>query len=49
MGKNKKEDDTCLRKKNRRKAKQCYPLIISADGIGTVFPVKLKLQGKSIE
>ena len=34
-------------KKNSTKTKQCYHDMISADGKGTLFIVKLKLQGTS--
>ena len=47
MGKRKKENDTYSRKKNSTKTKQCYHDMISADGKGTLFTVKLKLQGTS--
>ena len=40
MGKRKKEDDTLLTKKRRSGKKH-----VSVNGKGTVFPVKLKLQG----
>ena len=43
-GQKKKENDTFLRKKNRRKT-----IIISVDGKVTVFPMKLKLQRESFE
>ena len=42
--KEKKEDDTFLRKKNGGKTKWAT-IMISIDSKGTVFPVKLKLQG----
>ena len=35
------------KKKNSTKTKQCYHDMISADGKGTLFIVKLKLQGTS--
>ena len=46
MGKRKKM--THLWGKNRKKAKN-YNQMISVDGKGTVFPVKLKLEGESFE
>ena len=45
MIKRKKEDDTFLRKKAEEKQNSAN-IMISVDGKGTVFPVKLKLQGK---
>ena len=49
MGKNKKEDiDTFLRKKREQK-QDSATMIISVDGIGTDFPVKLKLKGEPLE
>ena len=48
MDKNKKEDDNFLRKKTEEKQNSAA-MMISVDGIGTVFPVKLKLQGESFE
>ena len=42
MVKRKKEDDTFLRKKNKKK-KNKATIMISVDGKGTIFPVKLKL------
>ena len=42
--KEKKEDDTFLRKKTEEKQKGAT-IMISIDSKGTVFPVKLKLQG----
>ena len=46
MRKTKKEDDTFLRKKSEEEQNSAT-IIISVDGKGTVFPVKLKLQGES--
>ena len=47
MGKKKKKkDDTFLRKKNRTKILSIATIMISVDGKGTVFPMKLKLQGE---
>ena len=48
MGKRKVEDHTFWEKKNRRKKKKST-IIIFADGKGTVFLVKLKLQEESFE
>ena len=48
MDKNKKEDDNFLRKKTEEEQNSAA-MMISVDGIGTVFPVKLKLQGESFE
>ena len=48
IGKSKKEDDTFLKKKNRRKTKFCYYNKIwrwKRDS----FPMKFKLQGASFE
>ena len=45
MGKRKKEDHTFLRKKNREK-QNIATIMESVDGKGTVFPMKLKLQGE---
>ena len=47
MGK-KKEEDTFLRKKAEEKH-NIATIMISVDGKRIVFPVKLKLQGKSFE
>ena len=43
MGKRKREDDTFLRKKIEEK-QNIATIMISVDGKGTIFPVKLKLQ-----
>ena len=48
MGKRKKEDDTFLRKKTEEK-QNITTIMISVDGIGTIFPVKLKLQEESFK
>ena len=45
MIKRKKEDDTFLRKKAEEKQNSAN-IMISVDRKGTVFPVKLKLQGE---
>ena len=45
MIKRKKEDNTFLRKKEEEKQNSAN-IMISVDGKGTVFPVKLKLQGE---
>ena len=45
MSKRKKGDDTFLRKKTEEKQNSAN-IMISVDGKGTVFPVKLKLQGE---
>ena len=45
MVKRKKEDDTFLRKKAEEKQISAN-IMISIDGKGTGFPVKLKLQGE---
>ena len=45
MTKRKKEDDTFLSKKAEEKQNSAN-IMISVDGKGTVFPVKLKLQGE---
>ena len=45
MDKNKKEDDNFMRKKTEEK-ENTATMMISVDGIGTVFQVKLKLQGE---
>ena len=47
-GKKKKQDDTFLRKTTRRET-ESPSIMISVDWKFTVFPVKLKLQGKSYE
>ena len=44
----KKEDDTFLRKKKQKK-KNSATRMISVDRKGTVFPMKLKLQGELLE
>ena len=46
MGKRKKKDDTFGSKKKKKKTEEkqnSATIMISADGKGTVFPVKLKL------
>ena len=45
MIKRKKEDDTFLRKKAEEK-QNSVNIMISIDGKGTVFSMKLKLQGE---
>ena len=40
-----KKDDTFLRKKTEEQQNRAT-IMISVDGKGTVFPVKLKLQGE---
>ena len=45
MDKNKKEDDNFMRKKTEEK-ENTATMMISVDGIGTVFQVKLKLRGE---
>ena len=42
MSKSKSEDDTFMRKKTKKQSSAT--MIISVDGIGTVFLVKLKLK-----
>ena len=46
--KEKKEDDAFLRKKREEKQNSAT-IMISVDEKGTVFPVKLKLEGESFE
>ena len=48
MGKRKTEDDTFLRKETEEKQISVI-IMISVDGKGTVFPVKLKLEGETFE
>ena len=48
MGKRKKEDDTVLRNKSEEKQNSVI-IMISADGKGTVSPLKLKLEGELFE
>ena len=48
MGKRKKENDTFLKKKAEEKQNSATTMI-SVDGKGTVFPMKLKLQWESFE
>ena len=48
MGQRKKENDTFLKKKAEEKQNSAITMI-SVDGKGTVFPVKLKLQWGSFE
>ena len=45
MVKRKKEDDTFLTKKTEEKENRAT-IMISVDGKGTAFPVKLELQGE---
>ena len=47
-GQNKKENDTFLKKEAKEK-KNSATTMISVDGKGTVFPMKLELQGESFE
>ena len=47
LEKEKKEDNTFLRKKTGRK--NSVTMMAYVDGKGTVFTVKLKLEGKSFE
>ena len=48
MGKRKKEDDTFLRKK-QKKNQNSVTIMISVVGKGTVFSVSLKLEGELFE
>ena len=48
MFKRKKENDTFLRKQIKEKQNRAT-IMISVDGKGTAFPVKLKLQGEYFE
>ena len=48
MCKRQKENDTFLKKKAEEKQNSATTMI-SVDGNGTVFPMKLKLQGESFE
>ena len=48
MGKRKKQDDTFLSKKTEEQ-QDSTTIMTSVDVKGTVFPVKLKLQGESLE
>ena len=48
MGKSEKENDAFLKKKGEEKQNRATTMI-SVDAKGTVFPVKLKLQGGSFE
>ena len=48
MDKSEKENDTFLKKKAEEKQNSATTMI-SVDGKGTVFPIKLKLQGESFE
>ena len=43
-----KKDDTIL-SKNTEEQPNSVTIIISVDGKGTIFPVKLKLEGESFE
>ena len=47
-GQNKKENDTFLKKEAKEKENSATTMI-SVDGKGTVFPMKLELQGESFE
>ena len=47
MGKRKKEDDTFMREKTEEKQNSAT-ITITVDCKGTAFPVKLKLQGNSL-
>ena len=47
-GQKKKEDDTFLKQKAEEKQNSATTMV-SVDGKGTVFSVKLKLQGESFE
>ena len=46
MVKRKKEDDTFLTKKKTEEKENRATIMISVDGKGTAFPVKLELQGE---
>ena len=48
LNKRKREDGTFLRKKTEEKQNN-VTIMISVDGKGAVFPVKLKLEGESFE
>ena len=48
MGKGKKENDTFLKKKVEERQNSATTMI-SVDGKGTIFPMKLKLHGESFE
>ena len=43
MGKTKKEDDTCLKKKKTKEKQNVATITMSVDGKGTVLTMKLKL------
>ena len=48
MGKGKKENDTFLKKKVEEQQNSATTMI-SGDGKGTIFPMKLNLHGESFE
>ena len=48
MGKGKKENDTFLKKKVEEQQNSATAMI-SVDGKGTIFPMKLNLHGESFE
>ena len=50
MDKSKNENDTFTREKTEEKQWRCDATMMTyVDGVGPVFPVKLKLQGESFE
>ena len=49
IGKRKEEDDTFLRKKTKKTKQNSVTIMISVGEKGTVFPVKLQLEGESCE
>ena len=49
MGQRKEENDTFLRKKKPEEKQNSATIMIVVDGKGTVFPMKLKLQGESFK
>ena len=48
LGKEKKQNDTFLKKKAEEQQNSATTMI-SVDGKGTIFPMKLKLHGESFE
>ena len=49
MGQRKKKEERTLLRKKAREKQNSVTIMISAERKGTVFPVKLKLEGESFE
>ena len=47
--KEKKEDDMCISEEKTKEKQNSVTIIISVDGKGTIFPVKLKIELESFK